>query len=120
MPFDWREYLQVAKELVARVSVGHTSEAAARSAVSRAYYSSFGWVCRYAERNLGYQRSRRADEHVNLRDYLRKHGKERLASRLNQLRLWRNKCDYEDEVSNLDDHVRSAIFFAEETIQECG
>ncbi len=37
MPFDWREYLELAKGLVGQVGAGYSLETAERSAVSRAY-----------------------------------------------------------------------------------
>jgi uncharacterized protein (UPF0332 family) len=118
MPFDWREYLELAKYLAGQGGVGYFSEAAERSAVSRAYYSAFCWVLNYAEANLGFQRTKTADDHKLLREHLQKR-KPKLSSRLNNLRKWRNACDYDDEVPNLEHHVQNAIHMAEKAIQEC-
>lgn len=119
MPFDWREYLELAKDLVGQTGVNYPLEAAERSAVSRAYYSAFCWVRNYAEANLGFQRTRTADDHKYLREHLRRQQMVHLASRLNKLRAWRNACDYDDEVSNLAHQVQNAIDLAEKVIQEC-
>lgn len=119
MPFDWREYLELAKDLAVQRGVGYSSEAAKRSAVSRAYYSAFCLVRNYAEAKLGFQRTKGAKEHTDLRNYLQMKGKVQLVSCLVDLRRWRNACDYDDEVPNLDDHVRNAIDRAEKAIQEC-
>jgi len=119
MAFDWREYLKLAKVLTRQKGVGYPLEAAGRSAVSRAYYSAFCWARNYAEENLKFQRTKTADDHKDLREHLKKQRKVQLASRLDRLRKWRNSCDYDDEVPNLDGYVRDAINIAEKVIQEC-
>lgn len=119
MPFDWREYLELARELVGQVGSGYSEEAAERSAVSRAYYAAFCWARNYAEVNLGFRRIGKAKDHKRLREHLKRRSRIQLASDLNKLRGWRNNCDYDDEVSNLDQFVRSAIRVADKVIQEC-
>jgi uncharacterized protein (UPF0332 family) len=47
--FDWREYLNLARFLLYLESLGISKEALYRCAVSRAYYSAFGWARNYAE-----------------------------------------------------------------------
>ncbi|MEN3001680.1 MAG: hypothetical protein ABDI19_07565 [Armatimonadota bacterium] len=42
-----------------------------------------------------------------------------VARRLNQLRQWRNQCDYDDIVPNLDQLTISAIERASMVIQQC-
>lgn len=119
MAFDWREYLALAKDLAGRGGVGYSSEAARRSAVSRAYYSAFCWVRNYAEANLGFQKTGTHKDHGHLIEHLRKKRRVQLASRLDKLRKWRNACDYNDEVPDLDHFVKNAIGIAEKAIQEC-
>lgn len=89
MNFDWSEFLRIARELSAR-----DDEASHRIAISRAYYAAFNTA-----RNL-----QRADglislvgssgDHMVLRRVLHDAGQLALADRLNQLREWRNKADY--------------------------
>ncbi len=86
MPFDWKEFFELARELANQVGSGYSAEAAQRSAVSRAYYAAFCWVRNYAERNFGFQRKGEAQDHKLLRDHLRQQGKNQLASQLNKLR----------------------------------
>ncbi len=119
MPFDWREYLELAKDLSGQTTAGYSSEAAERSAVSRAYYSAFCWVRNYAEAHLGFQKTKTAEDHRLLREHLKRQGKPQLASRLDKLRKWRNECDYDDEVPKLGHRVRNAVAIAEKTIREC-
>lgn len=119
MSFDWREYLELAKELVSRTSSGYSSEAAHRSAVSRAYYSAFCWARNYAEGILGFKRTKTAQDHELLRTYLKGQGKAQLASVLDKLRQWRNRSDYDDVVPHLDRYVQHAIPLAGRVIREC-
>ena len=119
MPFDWKEYLELAKQLVGRAGSGYSAEAAERSAVSRAYYAAFCLVRNYAEKNLAFRKTGSAQDHESLREHLKRQRRVRLASRLNKLRKWRNDCDYDDEVTNLSHYVQNAIRIAEQVIQEC-
>jgi hypothetical protein len=54
MPFDWREYLNLARQLAGLQGSDYSQEAVERSAVSRAYYAAFCWARNYAEKNLGF------------------------------------------------------------------
>jgi len=119
MAFDWREYLELAKELVGQAGSGYSTEAAERSAVSRAYYAAFCYARNYAETFLGFQRVGGPEDHKNLREHFQQSRKTQLASRLNRLRKWRNDCDYEDQVSNMKWYVQNAIRLADRVIQGC-
>jgi len=119
MPFDWREYLNLAKNLGGLGSTGYSQEAADRSAVSRAYYAAFCWARNYAEQLLDFERSGTAKDHKCLRKCLQQRGKTEIASGLNQLRGWRNVCDYDDQVPELRQQVVHAIKIAAKLIQRC-
>jgi RNA-splicing ligase RtcB len=54
MPFDWREYLNLARQLAGLQGSDYSQEAVERSAVSRAYYAAFCWARNYAEKNRGF------------------------------------------------------------------
>ena len=119
MAFDWREFLGLARALTGRTGSGYSAEAADRTAVSRAYYAAFCWARNYAELWMGFQRTGGAQDHRELRKHLKRRGKPQVASRLNRLRGWRNRCDYDDQVSNIGNLVKSALEAADEVIQEC-
>lgn len=119
MSFDWREYLELARELKCQIGSGYSEEAAKRSAVSRAYYAAFCWTRNYAEAHWEFQRTGGAEDHKRLREHLRNLSKMQIASNLNRLREWRNSCDYDDKVQHIDDLVKSAIEVAGKIIQEC-
>jgi uncharacterized protein (UPF0332 family) len=118
MPFDWREYLELAKELAGLPGSGYSGEAAERSAVSRAYYAAFCWARNYAEKRLGFEPRRDSTDHGRLRERLKERGYPQVASDLNKLRGWRNACDYGDEVFHLPRLVSSSIKFADKIIQK--
>lgn len=121
MHFAWVEFLGLARELQGKSGDEFSVEAANRSAVSRAYYAAFCTVRNYAEMYLGFQRTTTAQDHEQLRLRLIQQGGQWLvvARRLNQLRQWRNQCDYDDIVPNLDQLTISAIERASMVIQQC-
>lgn len=119
MTFDWRDYLGLARALVGQASAGPFTEAVQRTAVSRAYYAAFCFARNYAKTRFGFKQTGGPQDHQKLRELFKQLGKPQLASRLNQLRSWRNACDYEDQVSNISDMCQSAIQVADQAIQEC-
>jgi uncharacterized protein (UPF0332 family) len=118
--FDWLEYLELAKALADMKGVESFQEAAQRSAVSRAYFAAFCWARNYAKTKGEFKPSRDATVHKELRDYLANQGRSDIASALNRLRMWRNICDYEDEVSDLDKLVSVSLDEAKNIIEKMG
>ncbi len=106
MPFDWREYLDLARLLVSQAGAGCTHEAAYRGAVSKAYYAAFNYARRYATSFLGFvPRTRpedRSQDHGRLRAHLIQRRRRRVADMLHTLRGLRNECDYVDDLTGLN------------------
>jgi uncharacterized protein (UPF0332 family) len=73
MAFDWRDFLDLAKTLIGQGS-NYSTEAASRTAVSRAYYAAFCWARNYAESQLEFQKRRTPEDHRELREYLKRRG----------------------------------------------
>ncbi len=117
MPFDWKEYLELAKDLAGQTNAGYSLEAKERSAVSRAYYAAFCHARNYAKVKLRFIPTGTAKDHIRLRDHFKK-VKPQIASQLERLREWRNQCDYDDQVSNLGHLVRNALLTAESVVQK--
>lgn len=93
MAFDWYDFLTLARSLHQQVdSLG--SEAARRTLVNRAYYGAFCFVRDYARDHLGFQPKDEAADHAALRARLRRGKTQILSERLEDLRQWRNACDY--------------------------
>ena len=97
MPFDWKHYLDLARDLAQPSASGQGQrEAELRSAISRAYYAAFCHARNYSRDWLNFQPTNTADDHGRLKAHL-KDGKRRgLAVKLDQLQHWRNAADYED------------------------
>jgi hypothetical protein len=101
MPFDWREYLEVARFLQGQLGAGFSAEAGWRAAIGRPYYAAYGHALCYARDHLGFVPRRRLEEraqdHGLLRAHLHQRRRQRVSNHLGRLRDWRNVCDYEDD-----------------------
>lgn len=116
MAFDWSEYLKVAQSL-GDGTICDSMEAARRSAVSRAYYAAYGHARRYATRQLTFTPSRKAEDHGRLCDHLAEYKYSDVADELEELRRWRNKCDYDDTVGALEGLASASLIGARHIIQ---
>ncbi len=118
--FQWAQFLEVARGLsvaAGRKPEHRLTEAALRSAASRAYYAAYCHARGYAEANLGFTRSRGVDDHADVRDCIRRSGLVAEASSLDDLRKWRNMCDYDDIVANCELLARASLTRAEQVIK---
>lgn len=111
MSFDWTQFLELASNLAQQTPVGYSKEAAERTAVSRAYFGAFCYARNHAATRLGFKPKRSADDHWLLREYFKGLGKKwiEIAEDLDDLRKWRNLCDYENIVHDLSMFVSDAI-----------
>jgi hypothetical protein len=102
MPFDWKEYQALGVFLREADDPSTSKEARLRSAVSRFYYSSFCHARNVARDRLMFTPVGDADDHTRLIEHFSRRRRMEEASTLRNLRLWRNQCDYQDDVANLD------------------
>jgi hypothetical protein len=124
MAFEWRDFLEIARFLEAQ-AVGRSipPEAAYRTALGRAYYAAYGHAHQYASAWLGFRGKTKAEEksqeHGALRAHLKSRRRNLVAEKLDSLRTSRNRCDYDDDVADLDlpALVRLALQAAEYVIQ---
>jgi len=116
MPFDWTEYLGFARFL-SGINTGYTQEAAYRSAVSRAYYAAFCYARNFARDSEKFEPKYDYRDHQLLRGHFR-NTRSQLSLQLDQLRRWRNDCDYKDQYRGLQGLVPSAINCAQEIMDE--
>ncbi|MEG4837125.1 HEPN domain-containing protein [Microcoleus sp. B9-D4] len=127
MRFDWSEYLNLAQELAATNS--HSSpnrEAKLRSAISRAYYSTFCLARNYLRDSEKDPRLFRKNRDINEHQYVaeefiyhptKKKNLVKIGENLSRLRELRNKADYEDTIFiNLQKEARNALVLAENII----
>jgi len=119
MPFNWNDYLTVARELKTRTDgqpVSNLNEAMRRSAVSRTYYSMYHLAVEYAKSHFGYtpQRGGSNQFHADIRsEYQRQMGNpehQEIAQILRRVHKARIDCDYKPEdLGNLETQLESVI-----------
>ena len=109
--FEWVDFLDLAEELAARPN----DEAAARTAVSRAYYATFHTGRDYLVRaEIPLDRSRNA--HLQVQRELRKQSAQ-MGQDLELLHFWRKNADYDSsQFTDINEQARSALTLARETI----
>ena len=126
MRFDWSEYLNLAQELAATNSdCSGNREAKLRSAISRAYYSTFCLARNYL-RDIEkdprlFRKNRDIKEHKYVADEFIYHPTKmpnmvKIGENLSRLKELRNKADYEDTIFNLQKEARNALVLAENII----
>ena len=120
MTFNWKEYFDLAQFLQGKTEVSYSEESARRAAVSRAYYAAFCFARNYAEDKCGRGKSRRSDEHSELITFYKVLGTTNqdfvdIADNLEELRQWRNFCDYDD---NIMQDINNLAIYALKDAQE--
>jgi len=112
-PFDWLEYLELAKQL----SSDKDKEAAMRSAISRAYYAAFNQVKAHCiAHNIYIPRSTESHQVVwdNFKEGRTLRGVYTNGDLLKQKRV---HADYKSEpIERLEDTVKQAIRYAENVL----
>lgn len=117
--FDGKDCLNVAQFLGGQTGNAYTPESAQRAAISRAYFAAYGHAYHHEVDNERYSSAKNpADNHRGLRVHFAKSRKEqKIASELEDLRQWRNQCDYEKIfVGNLMQNTKDALKKAEHVI----
>ena len=118
MSFDWRRYAELAKQITDRFEGTELEVASRRSAVSRYYYSAFCFARNIARDRFVFTSRGDQDDHKDVPIYYEKERRmTHVASRLRQLRIWRNMCDYNDEVDNLPILVENSATSAEDVFK---
>jgi hypothetical protein len=99
MPFDWRGFVELARELGRQARDSTNPEAWWRSALSRVYFAVYCHARNYAERWLGFQPKEDADDHGRVKALLKQKRRHADSDRLERLRQWRNDCDYRNDLT---------------------
>lgn len=115
MPFEWKEYLEIAQFLMSS-SGNFSSEAAFRCATSRAYYAAFCHACNYAIVRQGFVPSGTYEDHGNIKTHFIRNGMRNIADDLDKLRQSRNHCDYENNVFQPRLMAENAIKMAQKVL----
>ena len=108
--FEWEDFLDLAESLASQPS----NEAAARSAISRAYYAAFHAGRDYLVRaKIPIDRS--CNTHVQVQDELQK--SEAIGQVVKRLHVWRKYADYDDlSIPDVDRQATVAVILARETV----
>ena len=106
MSFDWAEYLSIAEALSGLSVSGPAAgiEARQRAAVSRAYYAAFASARNRLRDQEGIASPVNRNPHLFVANEYEKDpdlGRRQIGITLRQLRLDRNRCDYDDVLENL-------------------
>ena len=119
MTFDWSEYFKLAQELAGRPVSLANEEAKLRSSISRAYYAAFCKARNYLRDIEGHLIPSGADVHEYVRvefkrspDKLRK----KIGWELDQLRIGRNRADYQDSVTGLASTATMSLRLTQDVI----
>lgn len=118
MSFDWKEYLNLARSLQNQQGSNYSQEATSRSAISRAYYSAFCHARNFIRDREGFNPYNNAMDHSRVRKHFERQRKSDISDSLNELRRWRNACDYNDTVNDLSELLKDALQNAQEVIDE--
>ena len=98
MSYNWAEFLQLAEALQSDPSSPGPSEAALRSAASRAYYAAFHCAVNFA-RKEGFEPDYSGRDHGKIQSHFRTYGtpnqiRKKISLELNRLYNHRRKADY--------------------------
>jgi len=116
MPFDWTEYLNLAR----RLAQPGASEAESRSAISRAYYAVF-CTARNQLTSGGVHIAKDAQAHESVwNEYRNAAGNVQNNIGLNgdRLRYRRARADYSDEIRNVGKDAQCAIEMADGVVNQ--
>jgi uncharacterized protein (UPF0332 family) len=126
MTFDWRQYLILAENLCTNFHDFPNQEACFRVAISRAYYAAFCTARNYAKNYDRLSLQRTGEDHRLVKDHYsfandsntqQKRKREQIGINLDRLRNLRNKADYDDIFSRLENEAKYAITISTQVIK---
>lgn len=118
MSFDWRQYLNVARELMEIATRPSNQEARLRAGISRAYYAAFNQARNYLASvyYIRWNPDDRNGSHQFVIDQFRQHPDpifKEIGAHLHRMRVQRVKADYREKFIDLRDEARRQIHAAE-------
>jgi uncharacterized protein (UPF0332 family) len=103
------QYFNLAQLLLGQRATGERDEATLRCAVSRCYYSAFCSARNHARDRFGWTPSYKPEDHSDVKRQFALRARNKVADGLDRLRQWRNQCDYDDEVPNVEILAKEAV-----------
>jgi uncharacterized protein (UPF0332 family) len=125
MTFDWREYLTLAENLYTNSHNFPNQEACFRVAISRAYYAAFCTARNYAKKYDHLILRKTGEDHRIVKDHYsfandsnteQQRKRRQIGINLDRLRNLRNKADYDDIFSRLENEAKYAITLSKKVI----
>lgn len=141
MPFEWINYLELfdfnKKQLNEKVIPESLIEAKIREMIHQAYYAAFNCSIEHAKENFKYDeleliykqfKGQSSDSEVNTHSFIRvifdfyheqdsKHGYSKISNYLYNLRDYRNNCDYDKKVGDIDNKLINTETYAKQIIK---
>jgi uncharacterized protein (UPF0332 family) len=114
--FNWNDFLRLALHLNTDYSFDG-QEAVQRTIVSRVYYACFGMAKEVLEHKYNIVVPQNAGSHKYVRCEYGKLGRNDIKNALNDLREYRNCCDYNKNVKDLHLFVNKSLQKSEEIIK---
>lgn len=112
-PFTWQDFLDLADQLQ---SGSDPSDAALRTSVSRAYYALF-CIARDFAIQKGLLITETADDHYKVKEFFSIGKRSGVGQILDDLRRWRNQCDYDVSPRNFRKMATDSIQRATRAIE---
>lgn len=119
MSFEWRQYLNLAKELADEAATSANPEARLRAAIHLAYYAAFNLAKDHLRDKEGIFIPKTSDAHKDVSDLFElspDHLRQLVGSNLTRLRKFRNQADYVPFFPALSGFTTIALRSAEEVI----
>jgi uncharacterized protein (UPF0332 family) len=113
LSFDWHEFLRLAEELHSEPI--ESTEASARTAISRAYYATFHLTAATLESLKEWQRAHGAEDHKKLQEFLKRYRgvrRGKIGVDLERLYVLRGYADYEDEFEGVSTAAEMSLKLA--------
>lgn len=114
--YDWSNFLDVADALLADIG----GEGAERTAISRAYYGSYGMACAHARaKNLVL--ARKGSDHATIWNWFEAQpsvAHARIAQAGRRLKRWRTQADYDDGLQDVSTKAVMAVETARLLLRE--
>jgi hypothetical protein len=114
--YDWSNFLDIADALLA--SVG--GEGAERTAISRAYYGSYGMACAHA-RSKNLVLARKGSDHATIWNWFEAQptaAHVRIAQAGRRLKRWRTQADYDDRFQEVSTKAVLAVETARRLLRD--
>ena len=140
MTFEWINYLELfnfnKKQLDEKAIPESLIEAKVREMIHQAYYAVFNCSIEHAKENLKYYdleliykqfKGQSVDNEVNTHLLIReifdfydnqepKYGYAKISNRFNNIRAYRNQCDYQKEVDDIEDKLLNTEIYSKQII----